>query len=281
MPDPIQPQPGGSPTAADSPTAAAQVDVARRELAELQRQVRDLRALQSSGRWWVWGSTALIILMFSVFMYGTYARIRDNFGQPAMQQAIREHGQVLMPLTRQMLMSAGRDVLPVYRDAIVAVLHARGPAAATAAVQRLKELPEQGGKELQDKLRATFDAAVSRIEPEFKSAYPNVSDERRQQIMQAFVMDEINEQNKRIASRVDQLYTNDLIRMQAVLEKYDVPQGTDAKPVDQQELEKRFLHTMVALLDDQVDAAYPAPVAPDAADPRRRPSPATRPTAAP
>ena len=273
MTEPTNPSTGPAPAA--TPTVAAM----RRELAELQREVRDLRSLQASGRWWVWGSTALIILMFSVFMYATYARIRGNFGQPAMQQAIKEHGQELMPLTRAMLVSAGRDMLPVYRDAITAVLHKRGPAAATAAVKGLRQLPEESGKEFQDKLRAAFDAAVNKIEPDFKAAFPDVTDDRRQQIMQAFVADEIDAQNKRIAARVDQLYTEDLAHMQAVLDKYDLPQGP-AGPARQQALEKQFLHTMVALLDDQVDAAYPAPPTEDPMTVRRKPA-ATRPATAP
>ena len=67
-------------------------------------------------------------------------------------------------------------------------------------------------------------------------------------------MDQIAVQNKRIATKVDQLYTNDLIRMQTTLEKFDLPKvgpdGTDG-------LERRFLHTMVALLDDRSNAIAP------------------------
>ncbi len=276
MTDPTLPAgstPGGSTTA---------LDAMRREVVDLHKQVSDLRALQASGRLWVWGSTALIILMFAVFMYATYHRIRGNFDQQAMQQAIRDHGADVEPMALSLLTSAGQDAMPVYRDAIASTFRTRGPAAATAAVARLRQVPEQSGKEFQDKVKVTFDAAIAKIEPEFKADYPSVSDEKRQQIMQSFVADQIESQNKRIATRVDQLYTNDLIHMQGVLDKYDLPMP--AGPDGQRVLEKQFLHTMVALLDDQVEVALPgsSDVPPPSAETASmRVAPASRPTTAP
>ena len=273
MTEPITPA-GGTPAAAPTTTTTAAM---QREIGRIRQEIRDLQAMQASGRLWVWGSTALIILMFAVFMYATYSRIRGNFGQAAMQTAIKEHGQELMPLTQAMIVSTGRDVLPAYKDAMMQVLHARGPAAAQAAVAQLKALPEQSGQEFQDKVKVAFDAAVRKIEPEFRAAYPKVSDERRQQIMATFVADQITKQNQRIASRVDQLYTNDLDHMQDVLQKYDLPDA-DPGPAGQQATERQFLHTMVALLDDRVDEAYAVPTADDAAVPvSSRSRPATRP----
>ena len=141
---------------------------------------------------------------------------------------------------------------------LVATLRTQGPGAATAAVQRLKDVPEQTGKVFQDKMAAAFDAAVKKVEPDFKAAYPNLTDDKRQQLLQSFVADQIAAQNKQIASRVNQLYTNDLIRMQTTLEKFDGPKGAGLPGGSSDELERKFLHTMVALLDDQVDTAYPA-----------------------
>lgn len=282
MTDPTYPvgtAPAGSTTA---------VTAMRREVADLHQQVADLRSLQASGRLWVWGSTALIILMFALFMYTTYHRIRGNFDQQAMQKAISEHGAEMLPMTQTMLGQAGQDVLPAYRDAVAATLRARGPAVAKAAVKRLQDVPAQSGKEFQDKVRATFDAAVAKIEPEFKTAYPNLTDDKRQQVIQAFVSDEITAQNKRIASRVDQLYTDDLTHMQGVLDKFDMP--TPAGPDGQQVLERQFLHTMVALLDNQVDVALPATAAVPSVMPMGAPNlhtrvtpleSSTRPTTAP
>jgi hypothetical protein len=252
-------------------------DAMRRELADVQKQIRDLQSIQSSGRWWVAGTLVVVVGLFAVFTFYTYSRIRGNFGQQAMQRAISEHGAEVLPMAQKLLTETGQNVLPVYRDAIVTTFRTRGPQAASAAVTRMREVPEQTGKEFQAKAAAAFDAALKQVEPEFKAAFPNVTDDRRQQLMQAFVGEQIDAQNKRVASRVSQLYTNDLIHMQTVLDKFQLP-DPETSAAGQAELEKRFLHTMVSLLDDQVDAAYPA--APPAEAVGRK-HPATRPAAAP
>jgi hypothetical protein len=90
-----------------------------------------------------------------------------------------------------------------------------------------------------------------------KQEYPGLSDEDRNLMIQDFTNSQIETQNKNVSTKIDGLYTNDLIQMQGVLEKFKLPDA-DQKP-DKTELEKKFLHTMVMLLDDQVDAAYALP----------------------
>jgi hypothetical protein len=249
------------PTPPIAPSSATP-DAVQRELNELKRHVRDVARLQMVGRAWVYGTTLLVIVMFTVFSWGTYKHIVGNFDLPSIQRALDEHGKAVRPAAEQMLMATYKTVLPTYRDTIVATLRRRGPDTAKAAVDQLKQVPESTGKEFQEKLAKTFDGAVERMKPELRLAFPQVTDERRAQIMQAFVADQIDAQNNRIRIRVDQLYTNDLIHMQAVLEKFDLPRATDPREGGPAGLERRFLHTMVALLDDQVDAAYaPAPTA--------------------
>ena len=267
-------------------TALPPGDPIARDLADIHKQVRDLKAIQASGRHWVLGTTLAVIALFAIFSYATYEHIKRNFDQAAMQKAVSEHGDAVMPVAMRLLQQTGQDLFPVYRDAALAKLKADGPKAASAAVDQVRQVPEQTGKEFQQKLQAAFDAAVTKVEPDFKAAFPNVTDEKRQQIMSAFVAEQIDAQNKRIASRVNQLYTNDLIHMQGTLDKFQLP-DTSGTPAGQDELERRFLHTMVALLDDQVDTALPAPATTGGnagmASVRMRPTtgPTTGPTAGP
>jgi len=199
-------------------------------------------------------STLIMVLQFAIFSYALFEKIHGNFSQDAIHKAVSDRGDIVIPLASRLLIETGQNSLPAYRDAIVAAIHQRGPELATETVNRFEEIPQQSGKELQDKLQATFADVMQRIEPEFKTAFPNLSDERRQELVQAFLADEIDSQNKRIAERINGLYTGDLTRMQDVLEKFDLPDPS--VPQDQNNLERDFLHTMVALVDDQLDASY-------------------------
>ena len=119
---------------------------------------------------------------------------------------------------------------------------------------------------LQDRLQTTFADVLQKIEPDFKKAFPNLSDEKRQQMVQAFLADQIDMQNKRIADHITQLGTNDLIKVQGALESFDLPPA-DSRPVDDDQLEHSVLHSMVMLLDDQLDATYGKTTADDLAAP--------------
>ena len=255
MSETMQPTPGGA--SAGGPAAAMRV-----EIAALQQQIRDLKALQASGRWWVTATLLIVIAMFAVFTYGTYARIKGNFSDAAVQQAMSQHGAEVVPLAQTMLMETGKAAMPAYRDAIVATMRDKGPAAATAAVDKFKSISQASGKEFQDKMNKAFDAAVARIEPDFKLAYPNMPDEKRQELMKTFASEQIDATNKRLAGQINTLYTNDLIRTQSVLDTLQVPEA-EANAGGRDMLEKKFLHTMVALLDQQIDDAYAAPATGD------------------
>ena len=245
------------PDSSIDPAAAAAI---RRDLADLHEQVRTLKRLQSVGRLWTWGTVVIVVLMFGLFSWATYSKISRNFDQASIQRAVKEHGDQVLPMATQMLTQTGQTLLPVYKDAAVATLKTQGPAAAQAAVARIKRVPEQSGKEFQEKVAAAFDSAVKKVEPDFKAAYPNVTDAKRQDLLKSFVADQITAQNKRVAAKVDQLYTNDLIHMQTTLEKFDTPKATAAAGGGgaSNASERKFLLTMVDLLRDRVDDALSA-----------------------
>ena len=182
------------------PAAAAAI---HRDLADLQKQVRDLKSLQASGRRWVLATMLIIVLMFATFSWGLYTRIKHNFNDQAVQKAVSEQGADIVPMAESMLKATGQTLLPVYRDAALAVLRKEGPAAGQMAVDRLKAIPQDSGVAFKEKMQAAFDAAVKRVEPDFKAAYPKLADDRRQQILQSFMTDQIASQNSRLATQVD------------------------------------------------------------------------------
>jgi hypothetical protein len=132
---------------------------------------------------------------------------------------------------------------------------------ADMAYKRFQQLPQEDGQMMQTKLQAAFDGAVKQIEPEMKAAFPNLSDDKRQAMVSDFAAKQIDLQNKAIAAQINQLYTKDLSQMQGVLDKFQLPDDSSPAASDTQSLEREFMHTMVMLLDDQIDAAYTTPPA--------------------
>ena len=242
---------GGGATPPGAATAAMQ-----RQVDLLQAQVVQLRRLQSSGRWWLAISTLLVVALIVAFTLGTYQRIKENFNHDAVQLAVNSNGTDVLPIATQMLMQTGRDAMPAYQAAMVQGLRERGPAIADAAYKRLQQVPEDDGKMMQDKLQATFDAAFSDLQPQMKQAFPNLSTDKQTAMLADFKSKQIEAANKTIAAHATQLYTNDLNQMQEVLNKFQLPDASAPGTTDNRDLEREFLHTMVMLLDQQVDAAY-------------------------
>ena len=244
----------------------ASIEGLQREADRLQQHVVELRRSQAAGRWVLWVTTFIVILQFALFAGAMYRKLSANFSHENIQAAVTERGNEVLPLAQQLVMDTTRDSLPAYRDAFLGAIHTRGPGLAKAAEDRFEQVPTTSGTMLQEKLSATFATVLQRIEPDFKAAFPNLSDEKRQQLVQAFLADQIAAQNKRIADHITQLGTNDLIKVQEALESFDLP-AADAKPVDDDQLEHSVLHSMVMLLDDQLDASYGKSVPEDAATP--------------
>jgi len=252
----------------------ASVDEMSREVDQIQKRLVELRQLQARGRSQFIAISILIVLMFAVFMGATYWRIRDNFNPEAVQKAVNDRGPAVLPLARDLLVHAGKNAMPAYREALVQGMRQHGPDLASETLARFQQVPEHNGKVMQDKLQVTFANAIKKVDPDFKAAFPSLSDEQRQHLVQDFLMSQIEEQNKRVASRCNQLLSNDLARLNETLDKFQIEDAN--QPKDAEALEHQFLRTMVAILDDQVDRAYAAPSAEDAKGslkPTSRPSP--------
>lgn len=230
----------------------------RAEIATLRQKIREIKSLQNSGRWWVIGTTVIVVVLFAAFSWGTYEHIKDNFNHKAVQQAMSTYGASLIPMAQRMITATGKAVMPSYQDAIVATMRKRGPTAAKAALTDLRNVSQKTGKLFQTKMHKAFEQAVAEIQPDFKKAFPNMPDKQRQAMLQSFAADQIGSQNKQIATQISQLYTNDLIHTQAALQTLNVPQVSKA-PGGRDAMEKKFLHTMIALLDLQVDDAFAKP----------------------
>ena len=271
-----------------NPTATAAVMPAQMQaqLADLRQQIASLHTIQAAGRRWTLVTVVLVVLLFALFTWGTYTRIKRNFNDQAVQAAVDTPpagceqagvGHADQHRPGRVAGVQGRGVTTLRND---------GPAAATAAVEHLRVDPpaERRGVQGPDRRRVRRGRQAG-SSPTSGPRFPSVPDQRRQDLLKAFVADQLDAQNKRITIRVDQLYTNDRNRMQATLEKFDTPRISG---LGSEGLERQFLHTMVALLDDQVDAAFPTPDAPAPAPTGRsahtasaKVGPATAPATAP
>lgn len=247
---------GGYPGAGRPGSATgATVEGLQREVDRLQQHVTTLRQSATAGRWILGITTLIVILQFAIFAWAMYHKLSLNFSHENVQAAVSQRGNEVLPMAQQLVMDTTRDSLPAYRDAFLSAIHTRGPGLAKAAEDRFEQVPAKSGAMLQDKLQTVFTNVMQKIEPDFKTAFPNLSDEKRQQMVQAFLADQIDTQNKRIADHISQLGTNDLIKVQAALESFDLP-AADDKSIHDDQLEHSVLHSMVMLLDDQLDATY-------------------------
>jgi len=223
----------------------------------LQQRIGELSRLQSAARSQFFVTSLVIIAMFALFVIALYTRLRNNFDQANIQAAVSARSSQVLPIARELIIDSARQAAPAYRDAFRAALRQQGPQLANETLARFQAVPEENGKLMQSKLQTAFENALNRVQPELASAFPSLSDEQRQRLAQEFLMTQIEQQNQRVAARCNQLFTNDLLQLHAVLEKFELPDA--ASPQDRKDIERHFLKTTVALLDHQIESAYADP----------------------
>ncbi len=221
----------------------ANVAVMEREIDNLRRQMDDLRAIQSRSRMMMIMFIVLMVVMFAVFLVATSARIRDNFTREAVNKAVAENSQVLVPQLSREMQNAVADVLPVYRDLAIERFRQVGPEVAQDAITRFRELP----KESYDAMRGRLDASIGRIvanaSPDLHQLLAQLPDEREQVLIDAMHKRLVEDVTKRGETLADQQVT----RLQNILAKFDVSAKSVAKSPE--DLERDFVHGLLMMAD--------------------------------
>jgi predicted component of type VI protein secretion system len=239
------------PAGSGAPASASAIpETIAREADALTRKFHELRALQSRTRRTYQFLTGITILMFAVFMYATYSRIHENFNQDAVQSALAKEMPDVMANAGAQLMKAGYAVMPVYRDLLVQRLNTQGPALAAQAQEEFSKVPQEAGESLNTKLQAAFAGALEQIKPELTKAYPNLTDQQKQDLIAASFTKAVNDGTQEVTDHISQQYIGEQARFTDLLNRFDLP-PVDSN-LDRDAITRSFLHNVVMLIDMNV-----------------------------
>jgi hypothetical protein len=249
-----------TPSGRTPPTAAG----IESDLNKLQGRVEELRRVQAKSRRITLILAIIVVAEFFAFTFYTTRKVQANFNQEALQHAVAERVPKVMPVLREKLVAVAQHTLPVYREQATQRFQVVGPDVARDALDRLEKLPEENGQELNKHLQIAFEAALLRIEPDMKSAFPTLSDDQKATIMHQQFLGAISKENETIANHITAISESELKSMKQILEKFDVP--ADVSDAARKLREREFLH---ALVDVMMDGEFTLKTAP---------APTTRPT---
>ncbi len=219
------------------------------DVAALRQHFAELRKRQAgAGRTLVVFAAAVVVL-FGAFAYFTVSRVRDNFDQGAVRQAVSERLPAVMPLAGAQVQKAALGAVPVYRELAVERYEKIRPELAAKAMARLDGVPDRAGKLMSERLDASFAKVLKRVEPELRQKFPALTEAQKQQILSDYFRDGIEVRNREVAQHIERLYTNELIAAHSALEKFNVPAAADGPTADPEQLQRDFLHSLLVLAD--------------------------------
>jgi hypothetical protein len=234
------------------------------ELVRLQRRVDELRRVQARSRRITMILAIIVVAEFAAFTFYTTRNVQANFNKDDVQRAVAQRVPELTPVLRERLVSVAQHTFPVYKEEATKTFQKTGPQVARDALERLQRLPEENGQELNKHLQIAFEVAVSRVEPDMKSAFPSLSDEQKTSILHQEFLGAVSKENDDIAKHITEISENELKTMKQVLQKFDVPSETSDE--GRRTREREFLH---ALVDVMMDGEFTL---------KTPPAPTTRPT---
>jgi hypothetical protein len=125
---------------------------------------------------------------------------------------------------------------------------------------------------MSERVAASFDKVLKRVEPELRQTFPSLTDEQKRQVLADYFHEGIQERNQAIASHIEKMYTNELIAVHSALDKFDVPEASAA--ADPGRLQRDFLRSLLAVADYELANAgdVSAPVGGQATKTAEKPS---------
>ena len=233
-------------TAAPTPSPGPEQEQVR-QVADLRQRFADLRKSQGSSSTIVVFLVVIIAIEFTAFAYFTKQRIASNFSQVAIQKAVSDRLPQILPIAGEQLQKAATDALPTYRELAAERFQKLRPELAQRARERLEKIPEETGKLMNEQLQTAFQGALQRVEPDVKATFPSLTDQQKQDLLNVYFHDAIEQRNKAIAAHIDQIYTNELTSMDAALDNFQLPPPGEGPSTDK--AQRDFLHTMLMLAD--------------------------------
>jgi hypothetical protein len=231
------------------------------DTAQLRNKFAELRQLQAIGRAQLWCLAFAVIAIFGAFALTTYRQTEQNFSKENITSAATAAVPDLAPVVTAELTRVATSVLPAYKDLALDRFTAVGPQVSAAAIVRLERLPKDAGEVMGNRLIETFDRVIKRIEPEVNATFPSLTDATRRDVLAAHFFNVIEKKNDELATHINTTFTNELIRLHAILEKFYIPETLTQTEAAQ--LQKRFLSSLLGLAQYELDTLPASPVTAD------------------
>lgn len=220
----------------------ANVAVMEHEVENLRKQLDELRTLQTRSRMLTIGFVLVLVVLFGVFLAATSSRIHGNFTREAVEKAVSENTQMLIPhLTREMQL-ASAEVLPVYRDLALERFKVVGPEIAQETLTKFRNLPKDNLDVLHGRMQASMGRIVENVSPELHQLLAQLPDERETVAIEAFHKRLVDD----VSKRGETLATEQMARLQGILTKFDVAVPANKSSED---LERDFVHGLLLMAD--------------------------------
>ena len=242
-----------------------QISPTPNDATQLRARFAELRKVQAVGRAQLWLLAFAVIAIFGVFAVTTYNKTQQNFSKENITSAATAAVPDLAPAVTAELTKVATSVLPVYKEIAFERFSVIGPQVSTAAVVRLERLPKDAGILMGNHVIGTFERVIKRVEPQLAATFPSLTDATRRDILTAHFFNVIEKKNDELATHINTTFTNELVRLHAILEKFYVPAKlTEAESA---QLQKRFIASLLGLAQYEleakpVDAAKASPAAP-------------------
>ena len=215
MSDPPPPPPPASPSPA-APSAAA-----GGHAATIESLVEQLRAHQRSTRVILIVGCLVLVLILLLFGLGIYSAASSNLSAQQLEPALMKRVEARTPELQRKATEAVTLALPTYQSLARERIAEIGPQLREEAKQQYDRLPDL----LKDKfagrmeeLQATIQADISKqIKGKFESMAPERVDE-----LASHLADEFQTVGEQVQSHLEDRYTQQLSRLEAVLAKFDV-----------------------------------------------------------
>lgn len=251
----------------------ANVAVMEHEVDNLRKQLDELRALQTRSRIFTIIFIIVLVVLFVVFLIATTSRIHSNFTREAVEKAVGENTQAIVPHFTREIQLASAEVLPVYRDLALERFKVVGPEIAKETLEKFRNLPKDNLDVLHGRMQLSMNRIVENISPELHQLLAQLPDDRETAAIQAFHKRLVDD----VTSRGETLANEQVSRLQTILTKFDVAAPRNKGP---EELERDFVHGLLLMADyelmyggeEEFFTAPPAPVkAASAAEPAKAP----------
>ncbi|MFN4241607.1 MAG: hypothetical protein ACK4PI_00050 [Tepidisphaerales bacterium] len=222
------------------------------ESGAVESRLDELQRWHTAGRFVALSTVVALGGLFGLFGWKTYTDVRSAFTPERTRAAVEATLPQVVPPVGEALKGVVAESLPVYRQLAAERYPEVRDRLAEASLARLQTLPDEAGDVLANALLRTFERTLERVEPEFAALFPSLADEASRSALIVAFHDAIERRNAELASKIETIGVSEAARVRAMLEKLRLPPD-EAAPSDT-ELQKRFVRTMVRLIEAELDA---------------------------